>query len=157
MHTETLRSSPKVPPIKCHQRVGVAIDSGFQDHLIIRITKLGSPEKMCLNGLRHRKQGVQENVNLAVGQTGCDAMLLFPADAFIFYCQRDTDQQSNLVQSRCLKDGGRSTAGTSHGGHHGVRIQNQPHIVYDIISSAILSRGQQLRSQGKAKSAKMNL
>jgi hypothetical protein len=132
------RRRSEVPQIERHQRVSAAIDSRFQHHFVARVAQLRPPKEMCINGLRHGDYRGYKDIHLSNRKPRRQLMLGLGTDGFIFERQSDSEQERCLALPRCPQDGGRRAAGAAHPGYNGVRVQNDPHIAYNITSRAIL-------------------
>jgi hypothetical protein len=43
---EPARRFSEIPAVECHDGIGLPVNGGFQDHLIVRVAQLRPPQKM---------------------------------------------------------------------------------------------------------------
>src|SRR5437588_6477898 len=75
--------APKVPQIECDQDICPAIYRRFQNHLIIWVAELGSPQKMCLHWLSHRNNRIHKNADLPCREPSRQPMPGSVTDSFV--------------------------------------------------------------------------
>jgi len=93
---------------------------------------------MCWHGLRHGDDGIQEDPHLPLRKPGLHPVLGPSADGFVLHGERHAQQQGSLPLPHRPDNGGGCARWTPHGGDHGIGVQHEPHIIYDITSQVIL-------------------
>ena len=83
-YPESRRHFPKVAQIECDQDVCPAIHHRLQNHLIVWIVELGSPQKMCWHWLSHRNHCIDKNIHLSYGERRREPMLPFMTNSIVF-------------------------------------------------------------------------
>jgi len=83
---KSLRHDFKIPDIVCHQGICLAIDGGFENHLIVRVPTLWPPEEMYFDRFDESGKLGQELVNFA--QTEPVSKLMFRPFQHILVLQK---------------------------------------------------------------------
>src|SRR6058998_2706257 len=74
--------APKVAQVECDQNIRPSIYRRFQDHLVVWITELRSPQKMRFHRLRHRNHRIHKNIDLPFRERSRQPMLRSVTNSF---------------------------------------------------------------------------